>query len=159
MSATVRPGDIAVRPAAYEDARAIKEVARAHRYTAHFSHPAYCNRARFQEGAILVAEQDGAIVGFAACRFKKRKAETELDILGVAEARRSCGIGAALLAHLRARGQNIVLNVKHDNPRARTFYDREGFVVLDPLAQEGTSWRMIWTSPTRTPEALPLFKR
>lgn len=124
---------VVVRAARYDEAGQIKAVAKQHRYTNHFSHPAYCNRQRFERGWNLVAADRSldpeVFVGFASIRVKVRKPETEVDIIGTVESARSQGVGAVVLDHIRTMCPHrcLVLNVMKDNGAAIRFYERYGF--------------------------------
>ena len=52
----------------------------------------------------------------------------EVEGLFVAEGRRSCGIGKALLDYVKARHPHLALYVYEKNTRAMRFYLREGFI-------------------------------
>ncbi len=54
-----------------------------------------------------------------------------VDQLCVAPAERGGGLARALLDEAKRRAPDVVdLNVNADNPRARRFYEREGFLVV-----------------------------
>jgi putative acetyltransferase len=54
-----------------------------------------------------------------------------LDQLCVAPAERGSGLAVALVDEAKRRSQGVVeLEVNEANPRARRFYEREGFVVI-----------------------------
>jgi ribosomal protein S18 acetylase RimI-like enzyme len=122
----------------------MKEVARDHPYTAHFAHPAYCNRQRFQRGENIVAQDGVQILGFASLRFKKRVPETEIDIIGVLSSCRSRGLGKAMLEYVKRVSEypRVTLNVMKDNAGAIAFYEREGFKPLGD-AMDGQAIRMV----------------
>ena len=84
---------------------------------------------------VFVAEEDGRVVGFVGTLpSRDADAEGELgEIYAVPEAM-GRGVGhalmAAALAALRARGYaDAILYVLDDNPRARAFYEREGWAL------------------------------
>ena len=141
-----------IRPGLYEEAGAIKRVAVQHPYTAHFGHPAYCNRERFAAGqnivAFLTGNNTGDVAGFACIRHKVRKPETEIDIIGVAEVLRSAGCGKAILDYIKSISphQRLTLDVLEDNERARAFYSRYGFIEIGTkVLSKGTAIRMEYT--------------
>ena len=79
---------------------------------------------------VLVASIDGALSGFAIMKF--RDEESHLFLLAVASRLQRSGIGAALLAWLekscRTAGiQNIRVELRAANKRARKFYEQAGF--------------------------------
>lgn len=155
---------VKVREAEYGEARAIKEVARAHPYTAHFAHPAYCNRQRFERGENIVAVQlfgpaRGQIIGMASLRFKKRLPETEIDIIAVSTGDRSRGVGRQLLDYIKKKSPHprLVLNVMYDNTKAIAFYRREGFVSIGD-ALDGKAMRMVLEWQAKDERQLELFQ-
>ena len=83
----------------------------------------------------LVAEEDGAVVGFASLGSDRDDPRIgELYAIYVLPQRWGVGAGRALmgevLEHLRsARFQTAVLWVLADNPRARSFYERSGWCL------------------------------
>jgi ribosomal protein S18 acetylase RimI-like enzyme len=86
----------------------------------------------------LVAEQDGAVVGWAALGPSREEdaeaGDGELLALYVAPDAVGTGVGRALMAEaLASAGQRsfrrLVLWVIADNIRARSFYERAGFVA------------------------------
>ena len=101
-------------------------------------------RVRETPGArLLVAEADGAVVGYAhveeqrapASPYARASAALHLVAMVVDPARRSRGVGRALLGAVRgearARGlDRVTLDVYAFNERARAFYEREGFAPL-----------------------------
>ena len=83
---------------------------------------------------MFVAEKDGAIVGFASCgESRDAPGEGELYAIYALPVAWGTGAGPALMAAaltaLRAGGfETASLWVLDDNPRARRFYEREGWV-------------------------------
>lgn len=99
-------------------------------------------RARWWERAVfedletvLVAEDDGTLVGFASVGASRDEdAEGELYAIYALPERWGTGVGTALMAAgvdaLRTAGyRDAVLYVLEDNPRARRFYEREGWAL------------------------------
>ena len=131
---------LVIRAGVYEEVEKIKAVAKTHKYTKHFSHPAYCNRSRFEAGQVIVAVIGDEIVGFCSVGIKTSKHETEIDIIGVDEGRRGYGIGAALIDYLIDHQPNpvIMLSVQTDNTRAIQFYERYGFKRRHTMMVAGT---------------------
>lgn len=85
--------------------------------------------------SVLVADDEGAVVGFAACG-ESRDAAGEGELYGIYVSADSWGSSAgpglmrAALERLRADGfSTATLWVLEDNPRARRFYEREGWSV------------------------------
>jgi ribosomal protein S18 acetylase RimI-like enzyme len=90
--------------------------------------------ARERRHVVVVAEEGGSVVGFASCGESRDTAgEAELYSIYVLPEAWGSGAGPALmaaaLAALRANGFAAAsLWVLEDNPRARRFYEREGWV-------------------------------
>ena len=90
-----------------------------------------------RDGVALIAEQDGAAVGFVFCVLGERGRNTAhvTDIYVRPEARGQ-GIGKALLAELveparKAGLEHVSLEVLLQNADARRLYDRLGFAPVD----------------------------
>ncbi len=76
--------------------------------------------------AIVAVSAEGPLVGFAALR------PGHLDHLYVAPAAQGRGVGAALLdAARRASPQGLRLCVFQRNAKARAFYERRGFRLIE----------------------------
>lgn len=78
----------------------------------------------------VVAEADGAVVGYAGLRFVPP--EGDVQTMAVSEQVWGRGVGGALLTELldqaALRGvTDMFLEVRADNPRAQKLYDRFGF--------------------------------
>jgi ribosomal protein S18 acetylase RimI-like enzyme len=91
---------------------------------------------RRNAGLCVVAEQAGAVVGFAYCGSDGRRAT--VYHLSVATAYQGRGVGSALLAELERRIQaagvpRALLMVMTTNDRALEFYARHGWRVRDDL--------------------------
>ena len=86
-----------------------------------------------RRGIVLVAEEEGSVVGFASCGESRDTAgEAELYAIYVLPETWGSGAGPALMAAavaaLRTSGfATASLWVLEDNPRARRFYEREGW--------------------------------
>jgi ribosomal protein S18 acetylase RimI-like enzyme len=86
---------------------------------------------------VEVAEDGGLVVGFAftgACRDEDAFGLGELYAIYVAPSHWGAGVGSALLASARrtlveAGHDRAVLWVLEDNKRARSFYDRDGWLL------------------------------
>lgn len=72
---------------------------------------------------IVVAEApDGHIVGFVGTQGE------QIEMLFVDPDRFSQGTGRALLDHMREGDRRLTVDVNEQNPRARAFYRRYGFI-------------------------------
>jgi predicted N-acetyltransferase YhbS len=107
---------------------------------------------------IIVADEDGRVVGWVLLT----KSDDEMCI-GQISVRRDAGgrgIGAALLKTVAASAKgmgyrSIVLNTQTDVPWNRPWYERHGYVVVDPadwtpdmhvIAKEQTESGLDWTT-------------
>ena len=94
------------------------------------------------EVAAFVAEEEARVVGFCTVgRSREADADGELQAIYVLPDVWGTGAGPALmragLDELRAAGRrDAILWVLEDNPRARRFYEREGW-ALDGERREG----------------------
>jgi ribosomal-protein-alanine N-acetyltransferase len=82
----------------------------------------------------LVAEEGNALIGYAGMMFTSGS-QADVVTLAVTPARWGEGTGAALLTALvdeaEKRGyQEVMLEVREDNPRARQLYLRHGFAEI-----------------------------
>ena len=82
-------------------------------------------REMLPEAEVWVYEDDGDICGFIGLTGDY------VAGLFVAEEYRGKGIGRVLLAHAKKIHRYLQLNVYEKNLRARTFYEREGFIVTE----------------------------
>lgn len=108
---------------------------------------------------VLVAEEDGAVVGFA-CAFVGEHPEwgSYLDNLHVRQSRQGRGLGARLLAEAasicerRCPGQGLYLSVNQTNLRAQQFYAALGAhnagasVWNAPDGSQVPTFRFVWQS-------------
>lgn len=126
---------ITVRPATDGDAAAIALVHRRSRAeTMPYLPPqrrslaevtSWVREVILSDSRVLVAELDGAVVGYAAL------AGTLLDDLYLLPEQRRRGIGTLLLAAVREYSpQRLTLHVFEANTDARAFYARHGFVEI-----------------------------
>lgn len=81
----------------------------------------------------LVAEQDGAVVGYAGT--STIEPDSDLQTLAVHPSAQGSGIGAkllqAMLERARERGAtSMILEVRADNSSARRIYERAGFETI-----------------------------
>lgn len=127
------PATVRLRLATPADAEPIATLFRASRGLLTFLpdlHTAEEDRA-YVEGNLLatervtVAESGGSILGFMA--------ETEgwINHLYIAPDALGQGIGTALLSDAQRRGNTLTLWCFRDNQRARTFYEKHGFVIVE----------------------------
>jgi ribosomal protein S18 acetylase RimI-like enzyme len=108
-------------------------------------------RQRRGEVEVVVAELDGVAVGRASLDFTtfEEPGVVELRDAHVDAARRSRGIGTALMTHLEPiaaeRGYSVVeLRFERTNERARALYERVGYGLheADAAAPDEACWRM-----------------
>ncbi len=85
-------------------------------------------RAHFEAGGLLAIERDGALV--ASAGVDEAGDTLELHSLYIEPALQGLGLGAAIVAALRARhpGRAWRIEVLKDSP-ARRFWERHGFAV------------------------------
>ena len=96
-----------------------------------------CRAMVAQGGRLILAEQDGAIVGclqFNVLHGVSQQGQSRAQVEGVRvdSARRGSGIGAAMMRHAmdeaRAAGCGVMqLTTRSDRTEARAFYERLGF--------------------------------
>lgn len=124
---------IGIRPAERADVPQIAHIIRAARkhslpYLPDLHTPeedrAHFGGTVFNEDTILVAEEDGAIVGF--CAFK----EDWLDHLYILPQHQNKGVGRALLNQAKHESAQLHLWVFQKNTRAITFYENNGFDLV-----------------------------
>ena len=109
-------------------------------FFARFSPDAWAAELAREDVAIRLAEDDGALIGFAKVSAPTLPVEPagvaiELRQLYLAEAGKGTGIADALIAWTidqarEAYADEIFLSVYVDNHRARRFYRRHGFVEI-----------------------------
>ncbi len=104
-------------------------------------HSRYWAQAATAAAAIFVAEQEGGVVGFVCvgpCR--DTQAIGELYAIYVVPEAWSTGAGLALMEvaveWLAGHGQEAILWVAEENPRARRFYERYGWVAETTRVEE-----------------------
>lgn len=89
-----------------------------------------------------VWEEEGAVKGFVSVMDGRY-----VGALFVAPAFERCGIGSALLNHVKQRFSSLSLEVYQKNTRAVNFYHALGFRIEDSAWQEETrhpTWIMRW---------------
>jgi GNAT superfamily N-acetyltransferase len=101
------------------------------------------SEAQIARDHMVVAEQDGAVLGFYSLITQ---GEPELDLMFVADAAQGTGLGERLFrdmaAEAAARGIDAVKIVS--NPPALGFYERMGAVQVGTKQPLG---RVTWTQP------------
>jgi ribosomal protein S18 acetylase RimI-like enzyme len=80
--------------------------------------------AMIKRGWVTVAEENGEVIGFAACDG------ADLDALYVAGAMRGQGVGTALLQHMMVQHDRLSLWTFQTNEGAQRFYLRHGFTEV-----------------------------
>jgi ribosomal protein S18 acetylase RimI-like enzyme len=80
---------------------------------------------------VVIAHEDGVVLGFGIMRYGERKAH--LVLLGVRPSRRKHGLGALLVGWLEkcalvAGLERIDVEARSDNPAALAFYAEQGFL-------------------------------
>ena len=90
--------------------------------------------AEASDGAVVVAEQDGAAVGFVTCHLHKPPGEGNIGLVGVAESARGLGCAGGMMQYAARwfAGQGVNrLNVvtQGRNIAAQRLYQRNGFVT------------------------------
>lgn len=94
----------------------------------------------YSRGGFWVAEIDGAVAGTVAIR-PKEGTTCELKRLYVSKTSRGQGVGRALYAHAEAFARSagyerIWLDSSRKFVEARRLYEKNGFVLLEELANE-----------------------
>jgi dTDP-4-amino-4,6-dideoxy-D-galactose acyltransferase len=140
------PNAAVVRPAREDDLRALRAIAaQGHRdsrfyFDGHFS---YDECDRFYETwiensfrgfaqAVLVAESAGYPAGYVTCHLRER--ESQLGLIGVADAHQGEGLGTMLVQgflawSLRQGARRATVVTQGRNVRAQRLYQRSGFVT------------------------------
>lgn len=90
-------------------------------------------RERFRDGVALVAEENGRIVGFASLRM-----DGYLDCLFVHSGEQGQGVGYALVNDIERTAKEAGLRCLSADVSvtARTFFERQGFVVIEEKLRE-----------------------
>jgi ribosomal-protein-alanine acetyltransferase len=122
-----------IRAATADDLPAVMAIERASFPTDAWSEPAM--RETFATGDAVVAEDGGAVVGYAAVLAPAGSGDADVLTIAVGEEARGRGTGAALLEHLLAtassRGaRRVFLEVRADNPVAQHLYTSRGFTAV-----------------------------
>lgn len=123
-----------VRPAAAADLDAIDEISR-HSFKTPWPRQTFVDELTRPQGRLVVAEADGAIVGYA--NYWLVVDEVHLLAIAVHPDHRRRGLGAVLMADVLAAGADarvITLEVRAGNAPAIALYRRHGFA---PVATRG----------------------
>ncbi len=83
-------------------------------------------------GELLVAEQDGQLLGYALVLFHRGTSLARLYSIAIAEHARGLGLGKQLLSRIEACAVEhdcayLRLEVRSDNPGALALYERNGY--------------------------------
>lgn len=138
--------DVLIRRAdRHLDHDALCRLARTSEFTRDFGSIMFSSDGAYNKGWIRVAELAGdGIVGFTCVRHKVTQPKTVLYFITVAPAARGRQIGERLMRDLEEQTPHtcIHLNVAHENPNARRFYERLGYNVVRDDAISGTAWEL-----------------
>ena len=96
------------------------------------------------QDAVFVAEADGMILGFCACK------DGWIDHLYVLPGHHGKGIGTELLAQAKSGSRKLELWTFQRNTRAITFYRKHGFVLSEMTdgavnEEKEPDARLVWT--------------
>lgn len=119
---------LAIRSATLDDIPAIRAIEQQAPSAAHWPAEEYVSLVA--AGAVLIAEQDGQLCGFACA--KSVAGEWELENIVVASPFLRQGVGNSLMGALLTRARNagalkVVLEVRASNRPARHLYEKHGF--------------------------------
>ncbi len=121
--------DVVIRPMRREDLPRVMEIERAS-YTAPWPEASFRGLLSRTDASIHIAENEGRIVGYAACWAVMEQGE--LGNIAVAPGQRGRGIAKrlmdAVIEDMRERGvRELFLEVRVTNDVARHLYERYGF--------------------------------
>ena len=121
---------VAIRPARVSDVDALMAIETTVFATDRISRPGFRRLVRADSAAILIAEDGGVVVGYAALLFRKGSDAARLYSLASAGAGK--GVGKALLETSENtasdRGSTLLrLEVREDNARALALYEKSGY--------------------------------
>jgi ribosomal-protein-alanine N-acetyltransferase len=124
--------DFRIRPMLGADLPRVMEIENAC-FSTPWKEPTFRGLMRRTDTDLFVAEQDGHILGYAACWTVID--QSELGNVAVAAEARGRGIGGALvdtvIARVRERGAGeVFLEVRESNRSAQSIYRDRGFVVV-----------------------------
>ncbi|WP_413521381.1 GNAT family N-acetyltransferase [Carnobacterium divergens] len=95
----------------------------------------------FLKANIFIFEHNGEIEGFIGLQ------DDYIAGLFVKKEKRNCGIGKLLLNEVKKTKNNLILSVYQKNKRAISFYENEGFKIIEEQLDENTNeleYKMIW---------------
>jgi len=129
-----------LRTATPEDLGAIMALERASFPTDAWSEAMMAAELASPHGVYVVDEEAGRIVGYGGVRAVEGSSDGDIQTIAIAEQARGRGRGRALLRALLEtaidRGaREMFLDVRADNPAARSLYDSEGFVEVGRRAR------------------------
>jgi [ribosomal protein S18]-alanine N-acetyltransferase len=124
-----------LRPARAADLDAVIAIERAAYPTDAWSAEAMASQLENPNTCYLIAEEDGALVGYAGLMAPRGAETAEVHTVTVTEDHRRRGIGrrmlVALLEEAAARGASeVFLEVRVDNPAAQDLYRSLGFETI-----------------------------
>ena len=127
---------VTIRPYAAEDSAPVATLLNRHGWAGRYVAGQLSAASTLDDdpfGQVLVADDDGCVVGFSSLQFHEWNGMAQLHGLAVHADRLRRGIAAALLAEserfarrLGARGVRV--DTPADNQRARRFYQTNGYV-------------------------------
>lgn len=94
---------------------------------------------RIQNSVMLIAEQEGVVVGFANFSRANEAGKSELAAIYLIPDAQGQGIGTALLLkgiNILDDAKIIVLTVEAANHIGKTFYEAKGFTVIDEFEED-----------------------
>lgn len=124
-----------IRPATADDLDAIMAIERSVFVSDAWSRAIMRAELADRNGQYLVAERADGIAGYAGLRAPIGSPQADIQTIAVVPDARRTGLGRQLMrtmiAAARDRGaREILLEVRSDNPRARTLYESLGFVEI-----------------------------
>ena len=124
--------DFRIRPMLGADLPRVMEIENLS-FSTPWKEPTFRSLMRRTDTDLFVAEQEGRVVGYAACWTVID--QSELGNVAVAAEARGRGVGGALVdtvvARVRARGAaELFLEVRESNRSAQSIYRERGFVVV-----------------------------
>lgn len=92
-------------------------------------------------GFIILFEKEGKIIGLAALCFENPTYQYYLHYIAVSKSQRGLGIGQQLIHAAsyyvqKAGGSHIILTSWSSNVKAKNFYNKIGFVIIDILKDD-----------------------